>query len=57
MSETGAMEKDPKRMNDLAADHFESLVKKVNNVVRPHPYLDDRPHRSITMPKKSDQQT
>ena len=35
----GSVEKDPAKMTNLAADHYEHLFSKVNNIVRPHPYL------------------
>ena len=40
ISPSGEVVKDAKGMCETAADHYEALLRKVENVIRPHPYLD-----------------
>ena len=37
---SGEVVKDPPSMCAAAADHYETLFRRVDNVMRPHPYLD-----------------
>ena len=43
ISPSGEVVKDAKGMCETAADHYEALFRKVENIVRPHPYLDAPP--------------
>ena len=40
ISSSGEIVKDPHEMCDQAADFYENLFRKTDNIIRPHPYVD-----------------
>ena len=40
ISSSGEIVKDPHKMCDQAADFYENLFRKTDNIIRPHPYVD-----------------